>query len=204
MENPEFELAKQFALYTNKHFFLTGKAGSGKTTLLKEIARQTTKNFVVVAPTGVAAINAGGVTIHSQFNLPLTSFIPTSDAVNLNMITNRRALVEHMQFRREKRKVIQEMELLIVDEVSMVRADILDAMDFVMRTIRRNQKPFGGVQVMLIGDMHQLPPVVKENEWSVLKNYYASPYFFDSLVWKQLNAAEVELKKIYRQSDRRF
>jgi ATP-dependent DNA helicase PIF1 len=204
MENPEFELAKQFALYTNKHFFLTGKAGSGKTTLLKEIARQTTKNFVVVAPTGVAAINAGGVTIHSQFNLPLTSFIPTSDAVNLNMITNRRALVEHMQFRREKRKVIQEMELLIVDEISMVRADILDAMDFVMRTVRRNQRPFGGVQVMLIGDMHQLPPVVKENEWSVLKNYYHSPYFFDSLVWKQLNAAEVELKKIYRQSDRRF
>ncbi|MBK7149235.1 MAG: AAA family ATPase [Bacteroidetes bacterium] len=204
MQNAEFDLAEQFALYTNKHFFLTGKAGSGKTTLLRQIAKKTTKNFVVVAPTGVAAINAGGVTIHSQFNLPLTSFIPNSDAVNLNLITNRRALVEHLQFRREKRKVIQEMELLIVDEVSMVRADILDAMDFVMRTVRRNQKPFGGVQVMLIGDMHQLPPVVKEQEWAVLKNYYPSPYFFDSLVWKQLNAAEIELKKIYRQSDRKF
>jgi len=204
MENYEFELAEQFALQTNKHFFLTGKAGSGKTTLLRKIAKQTTKNFVVVAPTGVAAINAGGVTIHSQFNLPLTSFIPTSDAVNLNLVTNRRALLDHMQFRKEKRKVIQEMELLIVDEISMVRADILDAIDFVMRKVRRREKPFGGVQVMLIGDMHQLPPVVKEPEWQILKNYYASPYFFDSLVWKQLDAAEIELKKIYRQSDARF
>ncbi|MCW5909322.1 MAG: AAA family ATPase [Chitinophagales bacterium] len=204
MQNPELYLAEQFALYTNRHFFLTGKAGTGKTTLLKNIAAKTTKNFVIVAPTGVAAINAGGVTIHSQFNLPLTSFIPSSDWVDLNLVTNRRALLEHMQFRKEKRKVIQEMELLIVDEVSMVRADILDAMDFVMRTLRRNEKPFGGVQVMLIGDMHQLPPVVKENEWAILKNYYASPYFFDSVVWKQLDAAEIELKKIYRQSDERF
>lgn len=204
MENYEFELAEQFALQTNKHFFLTGKAGSGKTTLLKKIAKQTTKNFVIVAPTGVAAINAGGVTIHSQFNLPLTSFIPNSDSVNLNLVTNRRALMEHMQFRKDKRKVIQEMELLIVDEISMVRADILDAIDFVMRKVRRREKPFGGVQVMLIGDMHQLPPVVKEPEWQILKNYYASPYFFDSFVWKQLDAAEIELKKIYRQSDARF
>lgn len=204
MENYEFELAEQFALQTNKHFFLTGKAGSGKTTLLKKIAQQTTKNFVVVAPTGVAAINAGGVTIHSQFNLPLTSFIPNSDSVNLNLVTNRRALMEHMNFRKDKRKVIQEMELLIVDEISMVRADILDAIDFVMRKVRRREKPFGGVQVMLIGDMHQLPPVVKEPEWQILKNYYASPYFFDSIVWKQLDAAEIELKKIYRQSDARF
>jgi hypothetical protein len=204
MDNYEFELAEQFALQTNKHFFLTGKAGSGKTTLLRQIAKQTTKNFVVVAPTGVAAINAGGVTIHSQFNLPLSSFIPTSDSVNLNLVTNRRALMEHMQFRKEKRKVLQEMELLIVDEISMVRADILDAIDFVMRKVRRREKPFGGVQVMLIGDMHQLPPVVKEPEWAILKHYYASPYFFDSLVWKQLDAAEIELKKIYRQSDARF
>lgn len=204
MQNNEFELAKQFALYTNKHFFLTGKAGSGKTTLLKEIAKQTTKNFVVVAPTGVAAINAGGVTIHSQFNLPLTSFIPNSDSVNLNLITNRRALMEHMNFRKDKRKVIQEMDLLIIDEISMVRADILDAVDFVMRKVRRRERPFGGVQVMLIGDMHQLPPVVKDQEWATLKNYYTSPYFFDSIVWKQLDAAEIELKKIYRQTDRRF
>lgn len=204
MENNAAALAEQFVLYSNKHIFLTGKAGSGKTTLLHQIAKKTTKNFVIVAPTGVAAINAGGVTIHSQFNLPLTSFIPTGDWTDLNLVTNRRALLEHMQFRKEKRKVIQEMDLLIIDEVSMVRADVLDAVDFVMRTIRRNQKPFGGVQVLLIGDMHQLPPVVKDNEWSILKNYYASPYFFDSVVWKQLNSAEIELKKIYRQSDERF
>lgn len=202
--NPELHLAEQFALHTNRSFFLTGKAGTGKTTLLKRIAQRTTKNYAIVAPTGVAAINAGGVTIHSQFNLPLTSFIPTADRVDLNVFTNRRALMEHMQFRKEKRKVIQEVELLIIDEVSMVRADILDAVDFVMRTVRRNQQPFGGAQVMLIGDMHQLPPVVKDNEWQVLKNYYTSPYFFDSLVWKQLNAAEIELKTIFRQSDERF
>lgn len=204
MQNPELYLAEQFALYTNRHFFLTGKAGTGKTTLLKTIAAKTTKKLVIVAPTGVAAINAGGVTIHSQFNLPLTSFIPSSDWVDLNLVTNRRALLEHMRFRKEKRKVIQEMEMLIVDEVSMVRADVLDAMDFVMRKVRKNEKPFGGVQVILIGDMHQLPPVVKENEWTILKNYYTSPYFFDSLVWQKLDAAEIELKQIYRQSDERF
>jgi ATP-dependent DNA helicase PIF1 len=204
MENHEFSLAEQFALYTNKHFFLTGKAGTGKTTLLKQIAQKTQKNFVVVAPTGVAAINAGGVTIHSQFNLPLTSFIPNSDSVNLNLVTNRRALLDHMKFRKEKLKVIQEMELLIVDEVSMVRADILDAIDFVLRTVRRRTQPFGGVQVMLIGDMHQLPPVVKDPEWAILRQYYDSPYFFDSIAWKQLDAAEIELKKVFRQSDARF
>lgn len=204
MQNPELQLAEQFALYTNRSFFLTGKAGTGKTTLLRSIARQTLKSYAIVAPTGVAAINAGGVTIHSQFNLPLTAFVPSGDRVDLNIFTNRRALMEHMNFRRDKRKVIQEMEMLIVDEVSMVRADILDAMDFVMRTVRRNQRPFGGVQVMLIGDMHQLPPVVKDREWEVLKNYYNSPYFFDSLAWKQLEAAEIELKTIFRQSDQRF
>lgn len=204
MQNYELQLAEQFALYTNRSFFLTGKAGTGKTTLLRSIAQRTIKNYAIVAPTGVAAINAGGVTIHSQFNLPLTAFVPTGDRVDLNVFTNRRALMEHMNFRREKRKVIQEMELLIVDEVSMVRADILDAIDFVMRTVRRNQRPFGGAQVMLIGDMHQLPPVVKDREWEVLKNYYTSPYFFDSVVWKQLEAAEIELKTIFRQSDQRF
>jgi len=143
MQNPELQLAEQFALYTNRSFFLTGKAGTGKTTLLRNIARQTLKSYAIVAPTGVAAINAGGVTIHSQFNLPLTAFVPNGDRVDLNVFTNRRALMEHMNFRRDKRKVIQEMEMLIVDEVSMVRADILDAMDFVMRTVRRNQRPFG-------------------------------------------------------------
>ncbi|MFM2306667.1 MAG: hypothetical protein RLZZ367_1336, partial [Bacteroidota bacterium] len=201
----EFELAEQFALYTHRHFFLTGKAGTGKTTLLKHIAQRTTKNFVVVAPTGVAAINAGGVTIHSMFGLPLTAFAPTNDFVDLNVATNRRRLLdEHMKYRKDKLKVLQEMDMLIIDEVSMVRADILDAIDFVLRTVRRNQQPFGDVQVMLIGDMHQLPPVIKDEEWKILSKYYTGPYFFNSLVWLQIEAAEIELKKIYRQSDRNF
>jgi ATP-dependent exoDNAse (exonuclease V) alpha subunit len=205
MENAEFELAVQFALYTRKHCFITGKAGTGKTTLLKRIVERTQKNVVVVAPTGVAAINAGGVTIHSMFGLPLTCFVPNDDFVDLNLATNRRRMLhEHIHFRKDKLRVLREMEMLIIDEVSMVRCDMLDVIDFVLRTVRRNNQPFGDVQILLFGDMHQLPPVVKEAEWGILKSYYRSPYFFDSLVWPQLQAAEIELQKIYRQSDRRF
>ena len=204
MENHEFLLAEQFALHTSQHIFLTGKAGTGKTTLLKHIAEKTTKNFVVVAPTGVAAINAGGATIHSMFQLPITSFIPSDEFVDMNIATNRRLLVSRLRMDKMKRRVIEEMELLVIDEVSMVRCDVLDAVDFVMQVIRRNRNPFGGVQVMLIGDMHQLPPVVRENEWSIVSKYYASPYFFDSLVYPKLDAAEIELKKIYRQQDKIF
>ncbi len=203
--NVEFELAEQFALYTRKHCFITGKAGTGKTTLLKRVVDQTQKNVVVVAPTGVAAINAGGVTIHSMFGLPLTCFVPSEDFVDLNLATNRRRLLhEHTHFRKDKLRVLREMDTLIIDEASMVRCDILDAVDFVIRTVRRSEMPFGDVQVLLFGDMHQLPPVVKEPEWNILKSYYRSPYFFDSLVWPQLNASEIELKTIYRQSDERF
>lgn len=202
--NKEFELAEQFALQTGQSFFLTGKAGSGKTTLLKHIAEKTSKNFVIVAPTGVAAINAGGVTIHSMFLLPTTAFVPSYDFIDMNLVTNRRLLLSHLRYSKEKRRLLQEMELLIIDEISMVRCDILDAVDFALQTIRRNTEPFGGVQVMLIGDMHQLPPVTKEAEWTLLQNYYQSPYFFDSLVWKKLDAVEIELKKIYRQQDEIF
>ncbi|MFN8278578.1 MAG: AAA family ATPase [Chitinophagales bacterium] len=204
MQNLELELASQFALHTAQSFFLTGKAGSGKTTLLKNIAGNTTKNIVIVAPTGVAAINAGGVTIHSMFGLPLTTFIPTNDPVDPNQCTNRRALLDHMKLRRDKVRVIREMDLLVIDEISMVRADVLDAIDFVLRTVRRIREPMGGVQVMLIGDMYQLPPVVKPNDWAIMQRYYTSPYFFDSLVWKELNAVEIELKKVFRQTDSRF
>jgi ATP-dependent DNA helicase PIF1 len=205
MTNAEFDLAEQFALYTRKHCFITGKAGTGKTTLLRRIVERTQKNVVVVAPTGVAAINAGGVTIHSMFGLPLTCFIPGNDFVDLNLATNlRRLLHEHLHFRKEKQHVLREMDLLIIDEISMVRCDILDAIDFVLRTVRRNEQPFGGAQVLLFGDMHQLPPVVKDAEWNIMKAYYRSPYFFDSLVWPQLQAAEIELQTIYRQSDASF
>ena len=204
MTNAEFELAEQFALHTRRHCFVTGKAGTGKTTLLKRIVEQTHKNVVVVAPTGVAAINAGGVTIHSMFGLPLTCFTPNDDPVDLNVATNRRGMREHLHFREEKLRVLREMDLLIVDEVSMVRCDTLDAIDFVLRTVRGSAQPFGGVQVLLFGDMHQLPPVAKEAQWSILRAWYRSPYFFDSMVWPQLHAAEIELQTIYRQSDARF
>jgi ATP-dependent DNA helicase PIF1 len=203
-EMDEHSLALSFALETDQHIFLTGKAGSGKTTLLKKIAERTLKNFVIAAPTGVAAINAGGVTIHSLFHLPTICLVPSNDFVDANVAANRRFLVSHLRFNREKKRVLEELELLIIDEVSMVRADILDGVDFALQFIRKNNKPFGGVQVLLIGDMHQLPPVVKEHEWQVLKNYYASPYFFDSLAWKKLDAVQIELKKIYRQQDEKF
>lgn len=205
MTDVEFDLAEQFALYTRKHCFITGKAGTGKTTLLKRIVEQTQKNVVVVAPTGVAAINAGGVTIHSMFGLPLTCFVPSNEFVDLNLATNRMRLRhEHIHFRKDKLHVLRQMDLLIIDEVSMVRCDILDAIDFVLRTVRRNEQPFGDAQVLLFGDMHQLPPVAKEPEWNILKEHYHSPYFFDSLVWPQLGAAEIVLQTIYRQSDERF
>jgi hypothetical protein len=204
MENNEYEIAAQFALQTNQHIFLTGKAGSGKTTLLKHIADKATKNFVIVAPTGVAAINAGGVTIHSMFYFPTTSFIPSNEFEDMNLVTNRSLLLKHMRYNREKRRLLQELELLIIEEVSMVRCDILDAIDFALQVVRRNKLPFGGVQVLLIGDMHQLPPITKDNEWEVLQRYYQSPYFFDSQVWQKLDAVQIELKKIYRQSDERF
>ncbi len=204
MENHEFLLAEQFALHTDQHIFLTGKAGTGKTTLLKHIANKTTKNFVVVAPTGVAAINAGGVTIHSMFHLPITAFVPSDEFVDMNIATNRRLLISRLRFDRQKRRVLEELEMLIIDEVSMVRCDVLDAIDYVMQAVRRNRNPFGGVQVMLIGDMHQLPPVVRDNEWNIVSKYYTSPYFFDSQVYQKLDAAEIELKKIYRQQDQIF
>lgn len=205
MSNVEFELAEQLALYTRKHCFVTGKAGTGKTTLLRKLAQGTQKNTVIVAPTGVAAINAGGVTIHSMFGLPLTCFVPNDDFVDPNVATNRRRLLsEHLRLRTEKLRVLRELDLLIIDEVSMVRCDTLDAIDLVLRTVRGNRQPFSDVQVLLIGDVHQLPPVAKEAEWSVLKRYYRSPYFFDSLVWPQLHAAQIELQTVYRQSDRRF
>lgn len=205
MTNVEFELAEQFVLLTRKNCFVTGKAGTGKTTLLKGLVERAQKNVVIVAPTGVAAVNAGGVTIHSMFGLPLTCFVPGDDFVDPNIATNRdRFLREHLRVRDDKLRVLRKMDLLIIDEVSMVRCDVLDAIDLVLRTVRRNRQPFGDVQVMLIGDVHQLPPVAKDAEWSVLRSYYRSPYFFDSLVWPQLQAVQIELQTIYRQSDERF
>ena len=198
----------RFINQTNKSIFLTGKAGTGKTTLLKEIIATTHKSTVVVAPTGIAALNANGVTIHSMFQLPFAAFIPDnkqlphfSDTVKFE---NRDSLGRHFKMNNVKRSVIRNMELLIIDEVSMLRADVLDAIDFMMRKVRRNERPFGGTQVLFIGDLLQLPPVVKNEEWEMLKKYYRGMFFFHSHIMQQYPPLYIELDKIFRQTDSEF
>ncbi|HLP06367.1 MAG TPA: helix-turn-helix domain-containing protein [Paludibacter sp.] len=196
-ESPYYQLANDFALFTNRSIFLTGKAGTGKTTFLHKLKQATKKQMAVVAPTGVAAINAGGTTIHSFFQLPFTPFIPTNEG--------RKNLVEKIKMQGNRRKVLQELELLVIDEISMVRADILDSIDTVLRHVRyRNNEPFGGVQVIFIGDMFQLPPVVSDDEWHLLNQYYNGPYFFHSQVIGQRQPVYIELDKIFRQTNADF
>jgi len=191
--NPQLQLAEAFVEHTNGTVFLTGKAGTGKTTFLHAIKKQTHKRLVVTAPTGVAAINAGGVTLHSFFQLPFGPFIPGSEVHP----------GQH-RFSREKKNIIRSLDLLIIDEISMVRADLLDGVDSVLRRYRGSELPFGGVQLLMIGDLHQLSPVVKDAEWQILGNYYDSPYFFSSTALKRIELIPIELKHIYRQSDSRF
>lgn len=191
--NPELQLAEAFVEHTNCALFLTGKAGTGKTTFLHAIKRQTHKRLVVTAPTGVAAINAGGVTLHSFFQLPFGPCLPGSEMLG----------GQH-RVSREKRNLMQSLDLLVIDEISMVRADLLDGVDAVLRRYRRSELPFGGVQVLMIGDLHQLAPVVKEAEWQLLAGHYPSPYFFSSTALSRLELIPIELKHIYRQSDSRF
>ncbi|TCN61219.1 helicase [Flavobacterium circumlabens] len=198
----------QFINQTQKSIFLTGKAGTGKTTLLREIIATTHKNTVVVAPTGIAALNAGGVTIHSMFQLPFSAFIPSYEANSQFTETvkfeNKETLRRHFKMNNVKRNVIKNMELLIIDEVSMLRADLLDAIDFMMQTVRRNSQAFGGVQVLFIGDLLQLPPVIRDEEWRTLRNYYKGKFFFHSHVIQQNPPLYIELSKIYRQTDDDF
>jgi len=198
----------RFINQTQKSVFLTGKAGTGKTTLLREIITTTHKNTVVVAPTGIAALNAGGVTIHSMFQLPFAAFLPdanTDPYISENSrFENRNTLSRHFKMNGAKRAVIQNMELLVIDEVSMLRVDIMDAMDFMLRKVRRNEQPFGGVQVLFIGDLLQLPPVIKNEEWSVLQRYYRGKFFFHSHVIQQNPPLYIELEKIFRQTDSEF
>lgn len=202
ISNIEQQLAFNLANYTNKNLFITGKAGTGKTTFLKELRTKTQKSTIVVAPTGVAAINAGGVTIHSLFNLPLTSFIPSNDNwVDRNIAITKFELHQHFRYNKEKKKLLLELELLIIDEVSMLRADLLDAINWALQHTRRNPAPFGGVQLIMIGDMYQLPPVIKDTQWNLLKNYYKSLFFFDALVLENNPPVCIEFKKVYRQED---
>ena len=203
--NIERALAKDFILHTNRNLFLTGKAGTGKTTLLKEILKETDKNYLVTAPTGVAAINAGGITLHSLLFLPLKTFLPIKYTKhNGDIYCDQSQLVKHQKFNREKLDLLLELELLIIDEISMVRADVFDAIDYTLRRIRRNPAPFGGVQVLVIGDLFQLSPVVRQNVEQVLMEFYVSPYFFDSRVWQESQMLQIELKKVYRQEEQNF
>lgn len=202
------EFTERFINQTNRPVFLTGKAGTGKTTLLKKIVETTHKNTVIVAPTGIAALNAGGVTIHSFFQLPFSSFIPefvTEGLVQGNTkFESKETLKKHFHFNKTRQNLLRNVELLIIDEVSMLRADLLDAIDWTLRNVRKNNEPFGGLQVLFIGDLLQLPPVIKPEEWFVLKNYYHGIFFFNARVLQEQAPVYIELDKIYRQDDQEF
>lgn len=195
--NEIFELAFRFVTETKENIFLTGKAGTGKTTFLKYLREHSSKNMVVAAPTGVAAINAGGVTLHSFFQLPLHPFLPTE--------ANKQQLLQGIRYQKQRVNLLRKIELLVIDEISMVRCDTLDAIDAILKSVRRNHhSAFGGVQILLIGDLYQLPPVAKNEEWKILNEYYASPFFFDSKAVKDQTPLLIELKTIYRQKEESF
>ena len=193
-----FDLAYKFVTETNLNVFLTGKAGTGKTTFLKYLREKSHKNIVVAAPTGVAAINAGGVTLHSLFQLPFALFIPGKN--NYENSLSGHPLLSQVKFNSQKRKILKNMDLLVIDEISMVASNTLDAIDIILKGVRKNYlAPFGGVQVLFIGDMYQLPPVVKNHDWAILKNFYPSVFFFDSLILQEYPPVMVELTTIFRQ-----
>lgn len=206
--NLDFQLAARFVNQTGRSVFLTGKAGTGKTTFLQFIRENTFKKLAVVAPTGVAAINAGGTTMHSFFQLPFGPYIPAPQYgwnTGRSGITDPNSLFANIRFNANKRELLQELELLIIDEISMVRADTLDAVDAILRHFRQQSLlPFGGVQVLYIGDLFQLPPVISQEEWQMLKEYYNSPFFFDAKVIREQPPIYLELKKIYRQKEAVF
>ncbi|MGB0976799.1 MAG: ATP-dependent DNA helicase, partial [Prolixibacteraceae bacterium] len=192
--NKELEYAKDFVERSSWHIFLTGKAGTGKTTFLHSLPKITKKKMVVVAPTGIAAINAGGMTIHSFFQIPFGPLLTKKAGAIKSSLTDQKVT-------KIKIKQFQAMELLVIDEISMVRADMLDAIDEILRKYRRSMEPFGGVQLLLIGDLQQLPPVVTSEDWSILKNFYPTLFFFNSHAFKECRYVRIELKKIYRQED---
>ena len=195
VHNREMNLAWRFVSNTNVSVFLTGKAGTGKTTFLRTLREKTPKRMVVLAPTGVAAINAQGQTIHSFFQLPFGPIVP-------GMTIKERGTYNKMS--KEKKNLIKTLDLLVIDEISMVRCDVLDAVDQELRKYRDRGKPFGGVQLLLIGDLQQLAPVAQEKEWALLSPYYNTPYFFGSKALQQIPYVTIELKYIYRQQDAEF
>ncbi|MEJ7625610.1 MAG: helix-turn-helix domain-containing protein [Ferruginibacter sp.] len=204
-DNTIFQLAADFINKSNHPVFLTGKAGTGKTTFLKYIKEYTLKNTAIVAPTGVAAMNAGGTTIHSFFQLPFTPFLPGKNRSGETVANDKPDLLRQLRLNAERKVVLHQLDLLIIDEISMVRADVIDAIDAVLRYVRDIPGlPFGGVQVLYIGDMYQLPPVIKQEEWSILNEFYQSPFFFSSRIVTAHPPVYIELNKIYRQRDENF
>lgn len=196
LENEELQNALQIIQYTRRSLFLTGKAGTGKSTFLRHIAATTKKKHVVLAPTGIAAINAGGATLHSFFKLPFYPLLPNDSKYSVRNLRNT------MKYNSEKIKLLREVELIIIDEISMVRADIIDFIDKVLRVYNRNMRePFGGKQLLLVGDIYQLEPVVKEDDRKLLSPFYSSSFFFDAKIFNQFQLVSIELKKVYRQSD---
>jgi tetratricopeptide (TPR) repeat protein len=198
LDNKEWQDALQIVNYTRRSLFLTGKAGTGKSTFLRYVSKHTKKKHVILAPTGIAAINAGGSTLHSFFRLPFHPLLPNDSRYD------RRHLKETLKYTGAQRKLIREVELIIIDEISMVRADIIDFIDKLLRVYTRNPEPFGGKQLLLVGDIFQLEPVLKDDERQLLQPFYPSPYFFNAKVWQQMPVVSIELRKVYRQSDPTF
>ena len=198
-QNEEFQKALQIINYTRRSLFLTGKAGTGKSTFLRYICRHTKKKHIVLAPTGIAAINAGGSTLHSFFKIPFHPLIPTDSRFS------NRNIKDTLKYNGEKRKILREVELIIIDEISMVRADIIDFVDKVLRIYSRNMRePFGGKQLLLVGDVYQLEPVLREEDRQFLRPFYPSAYFFDAHVFREFQLVSIELRKVYRQNDPTF
>lgn len=198
LDNKEWQDALQIVNYTRRSLFLTGKAGTGKSTFLRYVAKNTKKKNVILAPTGIAAVNAGGSTLHSFFRLPFHPLLPNDSRYN------NRNIKETLKYTSAQRKLLREVELIIIDEISMVRADIIDFIDKVLRTYTRSYEPFGGKQLLLVGDIYQLEPVVKEEDRQLLQPFYPSAYFFNAKVWQKMPIVSIELRKVYRQTDEHF